>query len=237
MTTDLNPRRIQTASSGAASPDPVGWTWRPSSARWFAYLWLGLLLDLIFIAIYGGAIFFNQMRTDHLDLYADWELSIPLVPVFIYPYFSIFLLFLLPPFVLSVAALRKLAGQLALAIVIGGAVFVIFPTRLGFAPNLFPEELPALFRLLFQIDLPYNLAPSLHVTFSTLTIMIIRPVSPTWARWLLTVWLVLMCVSVILVHQHHLLDVFSGLLLAWAVRNAALIMTVLQRPTTAKEVR
>lgn len=206
------------AKSAADSRVPSDrWTWRPPFERWRTYLWLGLLLDLLFVLVYGGASLFNHLRSAHLELYFDWETGLPLVPGFIYPYFSIFLLFLLPPFALEVPALRRLAKQLMAATLVAGAAFVLLPTRPGFEPVV--GELPSLFNLLANIDPPYNLLPSLHVTYSTLTILAISFISPAWLKLLLWLWLGVMCASVVLIHQHHLLDVVSGLLLALIIRH------------------
>lgn len=194
------------------------WTWRPARERWLTYLWMGLLLDLLFVVVYGGANLFNHSRSEHLELYFDWETSLPLIPSFIYPYFSIFLLFLLPPFALAVPALQLLAKQLVVATLIAGALFVLLPTTLGFEPST--ALLPALFSLLAELDLPYNLVPSLHVTYGTLTISAISSNAPAWLKPPLWLWLGVMCVSVLLVHQHHLLDLFSGFILALIIRNA-----------------
>jgi membrane-associated phospholipid phosphatase len=204
---------------------PAGtWTWRPTRERWLAYLWLGLLLDLLFFSVYGGANLFNDSRSEHLQLFFEWEPGIPLIPAFIYPYFSIFVLFLMPLFALDVLALRGLAKELAVVTVIAGVLFVVLPTRLGFEPST--AELPPLFNLLSTLDLPYNLVPSLHVAYSTLTVLALTRVSPTWLKLLFWLWLGLMCVSVVLVHQHHLLDVVSAFMLALVICNSVTVRRV-----------
>lgn len=197
---------------------PARWTWRPARERWLAYLWMGLLLDLLFVVVYGGSSLLNHTRSTHLQIHFDWETGLPLIPAFIYPYFSIFLLFLLPLFALDVSALRQLAKQLVVATLVAGATFLLLPTKLGFEPSTL--ELPPLFSLLASLDLPYNLVPSLHVTYSALTISAVSSNSPAWLKPLLWLWLGAMCVSVVLVHQHHLLDVVSGLILALVICNS-----------------
>lgn len=173
---------------------------------------MGLLLDLLFAIVYGGANLINANRSRHLHLYLDLESAFPLIPAFIYPYFSLLLLFMLPPFALGPRGLRLLAQNLAFVILAAGIAFLLLPTTLGFRPV--SVELPPLFALLHRLDLPYNLVPSLHVAFGTSTILALTAVSPVWAKVLLWLWLGIMCVSVVLVHQHHLLDVFSGIALA-----------------------
>jgi membrane-associated phospholipid phosphatase len=63
--------------------------------------------------------------------------------------------------------------------------------------------------------MPHNLVPSLHVVFSALILFsIIQTSKMPIARIALWGWLLLLCVSTLLVHQHHLLDVAAGLTLA-----------------------
>jgi membrane-associated phospholipid phosphatase len=65
------------------------------------------------------------------------------------------------------------------------------------------------------VDLPHNLVPSLHVTFSALILFSLIDASVLFAAKLaLSAWLILICLSTLLVHQHHLLDVAAGLLVA-----------------------
>lgn len=196
------------------------WTLRPSRTRWSTYLQLGLALDLLFIAVYGGANLINRDRAAHFELQFGWEPALPFVPELIYPYFSIFLLFVLPPFALGARGLRQLAAQLAVATLLSGVIFLLLPTRLGF--ERLPEyaQASALFRLLYTVDLPHNLFPSLHVTYSMLVALAIGPGSNGGFRLALRVWIGVMCVAVVLIHQHHVADVFGGLLLAWSIRLA-----------------
>ncbi len=48
-------------------------------------------------------------------------------------------------------------------------VFVLFPGELGYSRPEYVAEFDFLFQLLYQLDRPHNLYPSLHVTFSSLT--------------------------------------------------------------------
>jgi membrane-associated phospholipid phosphatase len=73
---------------------------------------------------------------------------------------------------------------------------------------------------MFSIDLPHNMAPALHVVFSALILFAALDASrltPTKILW--WSWLILICASTILVHQHHLLDVISGLAMATLSRR------------------
>ncbi len=174
------------------------------------YLKLASLLSVQFIVIYGGAIWFSEQRVDVYRIYFEWERAIPLVPSMTWVYFSITPLMLLPAAILDIDQLNRLAWQIALAILIAGAVFLVFPATIGYPP---PEDPSRIIELLRSIDRPYNLIPSLHVALSAIIILNLQPVFGARGKVLLGVWLAALIVSVILTHQHHLADVLGGLLL------------------------
>jgi membrane-associated phospholipid phosphatase len=107
---------------------------------------------------------------------------------------------------------------LILTVLVAGLIFVLFPGKLGFNRV---SEVPGhewLFSFLHAIDQPFNLYPSLHITYSSLTVFaIIDQTNNKLFHYILIVWLVLIVFSVVLVHQHHLFDILTGLILAWLV--------------------
>ena len=176
------------------------------------YLKLAALLSIQFVVIYGGANLLSQQRTDVHQIYFDWELSIPLVPSMVWIYASICPLMLSPPFFLNSRDLTNLAKQLAVAMVVAGSVFLLFPGMTGYEPTATSSSAIEFIRL---IDLPYNVFPSLHVALSSIIMLHLYRVFGTSGRWLLAIWLIALITSVILTHQHHLADVVGGLVLAW----------------------
>ena len=192
------------------------WTWAPPWNRWLVYLRYVILLDILFVAVYGGSGWLAAHRVvEPVDFYFGWELGIPFVPWLIYVYLSISVLFLLPLFALDETALGLLARRIACAVLISGVVFLLMPTHLGFPREVSISEQWLLFRIIYAIDPPHNLFPSLHVAYSTLIIAALIAHSPLTLRRLFLLWLGLICLSVVLVHQHHVLDVPGGLLVAW----------------------
>jgi len=187
----------------------VNW---PGRQRSLHYLKLATLLSIQFVVIYGGANLLSQQRADVHQIYFDWELSIPLFPTMLWIYASIVPLMLSPPFFLDSRQLTHLAKQLALAMVIAGSVFLIFPGTTGYESNATSSSAIEFLRL---IDLPYNVFPSLHVALSSIIMLHLYRVFGTSGRWFLAVWLGALITSVILTHQHHVADVFGGLILAW----------------------
>lgn len=176
--------------------------------------WVGIA----FFSIYPTCNWLTSQRSVTYKLYHEVELSIPFIPEFFWVYMSMYFLFFLPPFLLNGDQLKSLGKQLVLATIFSGLVFLLIPTRLGFERiNLDDALYGNLFTQLFTIDLPHNLVPSLHVVFSVIiAFSIAAGISKPLLRWALWGWLALLCMSTLLVHQHHVLDVVTGIGVAFA---------------------
>lgn len=189
---------------------------RDDNHVWRIYGFWCSVVGVTFLAIYPLCNWISTQRASVYHFYLPAELLIPLEPVFIWCYLSLYALFLAPPFLLKVQELRKLGRSLVAATVFSGLLFLVLPTQLGFAREL-PEEplYRPIFSALFSLDHPYNLAPSLHVVYSTLVVLALTAI-PSHRRWrpFWWLWLLLLCLSTLLVHQHHLADILSGLLVA-----------------------
>ena len=193
-----------------------GASWQfPDRSRLITFLVWGACVGLAFFCIYPLTNWLAGYRNHQHALFLARELNIPFVPEFIWVYLSMYALFLLPPFFLPPGSMPRLAKTLILATCIAGLSFLAFPARLGF-PRILPDDSlhRPVFEALFAIDLPYNLVPSLHVVYSSAIVLAITARAGRTARILLFCWLALIMTSTILVHQHHILDVSSGLALA-----------------------
>jgi membrane-associated phospholipid phosphatase len=197
-----------------------GWTWRPArddvvlSLRWAA------LLTVLFFSVYGFCNWFTAQRATRYRLWFDWELVIPFVPEMVWIYLSLWICFFLPMFALRAPALNALCRRLAFAVLVSGLIFLLLPAQAGFErPGDLPERFAA-FGFIYLFDLPHNLVPSLHISWSALFVGALRDASPAWLRRALAAWFVALCASVLLVHQHHVLDVLGGLLVAWSAKVA-----------------
>ena len=195
-----------------------GWTLTPAredvalSLRWAAFL------TVLFFPVYGFCNWFTAQRATRYRLWFDWELAIPFVPEMIWVYLSLCIAFFLPMFALRAPALNALCRRLMFAVLVSAAIFLMLPGQLGYPRQA--ETLPRVFGLIYSLDLPHNLVPSLHVSWSALFVGALREASPPWLRRVLAAWLVALCASVLLVHQHHVLDVVVGLLVVWGAKVA-----------------
>ena len=170
------------------------------SRRLAVYLRLSIWLTLLFLVTYTSTNRLSAVRTNPFRLYFDRELSIPFVPWMIWVYLSINLFLALPLAVLNIADIRRFARAVALATVAAALAHLLLPTQLGWTQ-------PARFNL----DHPHNLVPSLHVAYAVLAGAVVwNGATAHWLRILSGAWLALLISSVLLVHQHHLLDVVTG---------------------------
>lgn len=195
---------------------PISW---PDRARWRAFFKFMALFYVFFLPVYFGAGYFAAHAHDTFGLYWSWERRIPLVPWMIWPYLTLFSLFLLPLFHLTPGQISTLSRQSSATLAIAGAFFLLLPTHLGFAPNAVEELHRPLFGLLVAVDSPHNLVPSLHVAFGALILLGCAGRALPPLAWSYRLWLLVMSASTVLVHQHHILDVAAGLALALLMRR------------------
>lgn len=181
---------------------------------------LGTAFTTWFSVIYGGASAITAMRALRVPIHTQAELALPLIPSMLVFYMSIYLLFLVEPFILRTRrALRALVGAQAVATLIGGACFLLIPSETAYPP---PGDLGAwnaLYALADRMNLDYNNVPSLHVTLGVLCIATFAASAQRSVKVLLWAWAAALSASTVLTHQHHLVDVPTGWLLAWLVHR------------------
>lgn len=178
---------------------------------------LSLANGLWFVLVYGGADRLTARHGFRLPVHLAAELRIPFVPAMTIFYMSLYLLFLLAPFILRTRReFRAVVLTMATVILVGGIAFLMIPAELAFTPP-YAAELgiwAGLYQLADRLNLTYNLVPSLHVAFAVVCVTAFSPHAPPTGRALLWLWAVLIAASTVLIHQHHVLDVITGWLLA-----------------------
>lgn len=172
-----------------------------------------------FVPVYFGGAWFAMYSGRAMDLYLDAELSIPLIPAMVWPYLSLYPLFLLPLVHLDANAMKRLSRQSVVTLVAAGLVFILLPGELGFPRGQAVQDGGAAIELIQAIDTPHNVVPSLHVAFACLILLACGSRSSPVLKTIYVAWMVLMSLSALLVHQHHVLDIVTGVGLALAVRR------------------
>jgi membrane-associated phospholipid phosphatase len=178
---------------------------------------LSFAVLVLFCLVYGATDYLSHGRT-LVKVHFEAELSIPFVPAMTLAYVSMYGIFVLAPFLLRAQReLLALAAALAAAILVAGACFIVWPAEPAFPrPNDLGIWAP-LYRAADWINLRYNMTPSLHVGLSIATVSILTRRCRRSFAVLLWIWGALVCVSTLFTHQHHLLDVATGIALGVAV--------------------
>ena len=143
---------------------------------------------------------------------------VPFCEWFVIPYVSWYILIIISLgwFLLyDVQKFRQLQTYIIVTQVIAMAVYILFPNRQDLRPEVFPRDnsCTQLLGLLYRFDTNTGVCPSLHVAYSL-------GIASAWLRkkdaaagWKIavTVWVVLICVSVSFVKQHSVVDIFAAL--------------------------
>lgn len=178
---------------------------------------LGLANGLWFLLVFAGCDFLTAQRVLRVPIHFSAELAIPFVAEMTAVYMSIYLLFVAAPFILRTRAeFRAAIATLAVMIGIAGVGFLLVPAALAYPP-VRDEELgiwAGMFHLADALNLTYNLLPSLHVALTVACVSFFTTRIAGAGRMLLWAWAAAVAFSALFTHQHHVLDVVTGWILA-----------------------
>lgn len=149
----------------------------------------------------------------------SWEFDIPRINWFVVPYLAIDILLALSPLLTRrFDEWRTLLRRLFWVFTVSCAIFLVFPARCDF-PRSIPDDWTApLFRLLHFTDLPYNQAPSLHISEAIIVAPVLLARLPHFAlKATLIVLLILGSLGTVFAHQHHVLDLVTGAMLGFLI--------------------
>ncbi|MCW1922614.1 dual specificity protein phosphatase family protein [Luteolibacter arcticus] len=194
---------------------------RESGLLWPA-LWRLALAGGMFILVYGFCNTFTSTRPNVGTWFWEWERHIPFVKEMVIPYWSLDLFFVGAFFVCSSKAeLNLLTKRLLAVVVASGLCFLLFPLKMGFDRPVPSGWTAPLFHALYANDMPFNLAPSLHISLRSLVWFVYGAHLTGLTRKITKVWFMLISLSTLLVWQHHVIDVATGFMMGWLI--AALI--------------
>lgn len=185
--------------------------------RWRGFAWLALCGPWFFI-VYGICNWITSQRTDVSTWYWEWEKHVPFVPQLIVPYWSLDLLFVIAFFLpTSRHELRILGVRIFTIIALSAVCFLIWPLTFDLPRPIPTGWTEPWFRLLHKNDLPFNLAPSLHIGLRCLFWITYGRHLRGWLRSGMRWWFITIGASALLVWQHHLMDVVTGFLMAYLI--------------------
>jgi membrane-associated phospholipid phosphatase len=173
------------------------------------------IFGVVWSVLWSGANYFSGLQADRYPLYLSFERGIPFVPWMMIIYFSMDIAVVVFLFIFrNWREAVPPVGMLLIQLVIAVPFFIFLPMEVGFVgPH--PQGVWG------DIFAPYgypdysrwNHVPSLHVTYSFTMALVL---GQRWGCfWMIgsTIWAALVSVSTMLVHEHHLIDVVSGLVL------------------------
>jgi len=185
-------------------------------------------LTIFFVAGYFGVGLSRNPAHAH-ELTTSFDERTPFIPSSVWLYLSIFPIALSPLFVVRCSRLfRRTAIAYAVVIAISLISFATFPVtsvRLRVAQATLDISCPSSWAVfvLYYLDPPYNLFPSLHLSIAALAAFSVWKAAKLYGIPLLAS-LGPVAVSVCTVKQHCVLDVLGGLALA------AFVGTLIVRP-------
>lgn len=182
----------------------------------------GLIGAFTCSGIYLGTNEIAAQRISFYQLYFEFEREIPMVPWMIHIYNSFhILLFMNFLIIKNPLKIKAIAISLISSSAIASVFFLLFPAELGFSRTENIQGYEFWYDALHWLDHPHNLVPSLHITFSALsTYVISTEIGSVFLKLIFLTWFLLICSSIVLVHQHHLIDIVSGFVLAVLVKFA-----------------
>ena len=189
-----------------------------------ALLTLGLVL--LFVVGYF-AVGHSRDSAQAFDLNTHFDDLIPFVPASIWIYVWVFPAALMPLFVVRCPRLFRLtAAAYAIAIAVSLVCFTLLPVtsqrlrapRSALDPGQASDWLVA---LVYAVDPPYNLFPSLHLSIAALAALSVWSASRRYGL-IAFVAVILVGVSVCTAKQHFVLDVVGGLVVGTLVGTALL---------------
>ena len=183
------------------------------------YTWLPVSLVLLtnLLSFYGSALV-NLHRT-HYNLTTALDAHIPLTPFFVLFYVLAYVQWVVGFCLIAresrAVCYRLIAGEI-LAKLCCMVIFLILPTAMERPEITGGGVWNALLRLVYLLDRPVTLFPSIHCLESWFcfrgALYLKKP--PQWYPWLSLVMTLLVCASTVLVKQHLAVDIPSALLVA-----------------------
>ena len=199
----------------------LAWPPRAEAANLFI---LAGIFAFTFVLLYGGASALSAYIPWRVPLQLPLDARLPFVPGAAIVYLTIGPMLLAAPFVLrDLASLLPLFAVLMFETAVAAVCFMLLPVDPPAIDCCEPGIVGAVFHLADVMNLERNDLPSLHVAFAFTLAMAFAPRARPVGRVLLFAWAIVTALSTLLTHQHHVLDVAGGVLLAviaWRVAGS-----------------
>lgn len=183
-------------------PERIGWA-----------VGVGIVCTVVYRSLQYAFVSKAEMRG------ACWAWTwLPFNSMWVWPYFSMFVLVGLPWFLLpDVRQVRRFAWTLLGAAAVGWVTFIVYPTACERPPV---EGQGFAYQLLRSHDEANNCMPCLHSAFAVLSAWVlfrsVRAFGNVFGASVLVLWLAVMFISIVALRQHTDVDTAVGALLGAA---------------------
>jgi membrane-associated phospholipid phosphatase len=170
----------------------------------------------LILAAVGSYELLNHIgRPNLISIDTPLDSLIPLLPIFVIPYLSFIpLVFLAIPLLAlrDRVVFKAFAWAVFVTQMILNVLYVLVPATVVRPPLEGSDVFSMLLRdLVWGLDEPVNTFPSNHVALSVIAIFALARLSLSkWVTLALQLWLGVICVSTLFVHQHVIPDVIAG---------------------------
>ncbi|MET0406149.1 MAG: phosphatase PAP2 family protein [Cystobacter sp.] len=172
---------------------------------------------LFFLLVYGGASWVTGFYPGGLRVDLPFEQHIPFVPAWSSVYVSMDVLVLLSLFIFRTwRELTPFVLTLMLETVLGAICFLLLPVEVAWPAREVHGGAAALFHVADTLNLERNYLPSLHVAFACTAALAYGERGGGLAKLFFSLWATAIALSTLLIHEHHVVDVLAGGVLAGA---------------------
>ena len=164
----------------------------------------------------------TRLFLDHTalhDLMTPLDERIPFIPQWVIVYFLSFFSWAVNA-VLIISDSKehgfRFTSAYCFALIVSGAIFILYPGTLRRPEITGTGAFPELMRFLYSVDSATNLCPSLHVLASYFCWRGSADAEnlPAWLAPVNFIFLILVCLSILFIKQHVLIDIPSAVILA-----------------------
>jgi membrane-associated phospholipid phosphatase len=163
---------------------------------------------------YHVIVMINRGRTTYMPELA-LDRAIPVEPLWMIAYGSIWIFAFLPVFVVRGGDLTRRAMYSALTVIgLAYVGFLVYPTVLPRAETVGPGFFAKALEVNYDLDPPYNCFPSLHVAWAFVAALATYRVH-RWVGIVAVAWATIIGVSTLFTKQHYVVDVIGGIAIAY----------------------
>ena len=187
------------------------------------------LILLYYIFYLAGFVLLEKITVPRYIIYCPLDDMIPFCEWFLIPYASWFILLLGAPLYFLLTDKRdflKITFIMFTGMTLCLLLYLLFPNGLQLRPQITGDNLLCrIAQLLYSIDTPTNVCPSIHVSSSVAAAIVVNRSQRLKKRYkiriLSTLWVVLICLSTLFVKQHSVIDLLCGTLVSLVLAAVA----------------